>query len=81
VNPAEFCDPAIDAEIDRAEQAQLADPAAAVPQWAKVDREITDEAPWISLLTPGWVDVVSERLGNYQPNPILGILLDQAWVV
>ena len=38
-----------------------------------VDKEFPDK-------TPGWVDVVSARLGNYQASPVWGILLDQAWV-
>jgi peptide/nickel transport system substrate-binding protein len=79
-NPSEFCDPAIDRQVDRARQAQISDPAAAGSLWAAVDRAATDEAPWVALITPGWVDVVSKRLGNYEANPVWGMLLDQVWV-
>ena len=79
-NPAHFCDPGIDEEIERAAQVQLSDPAAAGPLWAKIDRAMVDQAPWVSAITPGWIDLVSERLGNYQPHPVGGMLLDQAWV-
>jgi hypothetical protein len=32
------------------------------------------------VITPGWIDLVSRRLGNYQPHPVWGMLLDQVWV-
>jgi hypothetical protein len=32
--------------------------------------------PWISKI----IDLVSERAGNYQRKPRLGVLLDQLWV-
>jgi YVTN family beta-propeller protein len=80
VNPAEFCDPKIDEEIERAQQVQLSDPAAAGPLWAEIDRAVVDQAPWVAVATPGWIDVVSERLGNYQAHPVWGMLLDQVWV-
>jgi peptide/nickel transport system substrate-binding protein len=41
---ARFCDPRIDALIDRATQIQIDDPAAASAPWAKVDRAIVDQA-------------------------------------
>jgi peptide/nickel transport system substrate-binding protein len=79
-NAAEFCDPSIDRRIEHAREVQLADPAAALPLWADIDHDVTEQAPWVALATPGWVDVVSQRLGNYEASPIWGILLDQAWV-
>jgi peptide/nickel transport system substrate-binding protein len=80
VNAAGFCDPGIDEEIGRAQETQISDPAAAGPLWAEIDHAAVDQAPWVALITPGWVDVVSKRLGNYQANPIWGMLLDQVWV-
>jgi len=59
---------------------QLTDPAASAPLWAKVDQDATLDAPWLSLFTQGGVDFVSKRVGNYQHNPVYGILLDQLWV-
>ena len=34
----------------------------------------------VPLDNPRNIDLVSERLGNYQHNPQFGFLLDQAWV-
>jgi hypothetical protein len=47
--------------------------------WAEVDRTVTDQALWATLVNEG-SDFVSARLGNYQFNPGLFVLLDQAWV-
>ncbi len=79
-NPSEFCDPGVDRLVERSQQVQISDPAAAGSLWAAVDRAAVDEAPWVALVTPGWVDVVSKRLGNYEANPVWGMLLDQVWV-
>ena len=46
-----FCDPEIDAMIDRATQLQLDDPAAAGALWAEVERAIVDQAPYVWLRT------------------------------
>jgi peptide/nickel transport system substrate-binding protein len=79
-NPSEFCDPAIDQAFERAREVQISDPASAGPLWAAVDHAAVDEAPWVAAITPGYVDVVSKRLGNYEANPAWGMLLDQVWV-
>ena len=75
-----FCDPGIDAMIDRASRVQLEDPAAAGPLWAEIDRAIVDQAPYLWLVNPGDVEFVSERVGNYQFSPQWGSLLNQLWV-
>jgi hypothetical protein len=51
--------------------------------WAAVDREIVDQAPAIGLLVPEGVDLVSRRVGNYQRNPMWGVILSlsQLWVI
>jgi YVTN family beta-propeller protein len=77
---ASFCDPRIDAMIDRATQTQLEDPAAAGALWAKVDRAIVDQAPYVWLANPIDVEFVSERVGNYQYSQQWGSLLDQLWI-
>ena len=79
-NSAEICDPELEAAIDAARSAQLADPASAGDLWAAADRAAVDLAPWVALITPGWADVVSSRVGNYQAHPVWGLLLDQIWV-
>ena len=75
-----FCDPRIDALIDRARQTQIDDPAAAGTLWAEVDRAIVDQAPYVWLANPIDVQFVSERVGNYQYSQQWGSLLDQMWV-
>ncbi len=75
-----FCDRRIDARIRQALEVQGTDPAAAVELWARIERDIVDLAPWVPLFTPGHALLVSERVGNVQQNPELGVLTDQMWV-
>ncbi len=80
LNLAEFCNRRIDAEIARARSLQTSDPQAASQLWRKIDRDITDQAPWIAMYNVKVTDFVSRRVGNYQYNPQWGALLDQMWV-
>jgi peptide/nickel transport system substrate-binding protein len=80
LNAAAFCDHGIDAQMDKALAQQATDPAGAAVAWARIDREITDRAPWLSLENDRAYDVLSKRAGNYQHNPEWGVLLDQLWV-
>ncbi len=66
--------------IGHAAQIPTEDPAASGRAWAEVDRAITDQAPFVSLVNPIDFDFVSQRLGNYQYNPEWGLLLAQVWV-
>jgi peptide/nickel transport system substrate-binding protein len=59
--------------------AQATDPEAARGLWERIDRQIVDQAPWVPLVNPKVVDVLSKRVGNYQYNPY-GVLIDQLWV-
>ena len=79
-NWAEFCDPSIDAAMRQALAAQATNPQAASELWARIDRRVTDAAPWVPLVTPVATDLVSKRVGNYQFHPVHGPLLDQLWV-
>jgi YVTN family beta-propeller protein len=79
-NFSEFCDPAIDREMARAERLQATDPVAATRLWAKVDRDLTDAAPWITFASSQDLELLSNRVGNYQYSPVLGALLAQLWV-
>jgi peptide/nickel transport system substrate-binding protein len=65
--------------IERALTAQATDPEAARGLWERIDRQIVDQAPWVPLVNPKVVDVLSKRVGNYQYNPY-GVLIDQLWV-
>jgi peptide/nickel transport system substrate-binding protein len=80
-NASEFCDPRVDREIAHASSVQVANPTAAQVLWARVDRDLTDQAAWVPLYTPNSVDVLSKRVGNYEYSPSgFGMLLDQLWV-
>ena len=78
-NAAEFCDPAIDREIARAQRCRRTTGGSA-QLWAKIDRDITDQAPWVAFANGVVLEVNSARVGNYQYNPQWGTLLDQLWV-
>src|SRR5262249_60045164 len=78
---AEFCDPHADELADEAQAAQQTDPAAARRLWASIDRIVTDQAPWVPVLTMSTTVFVSARVGNCQVSPYYyGPLLDQIWV-
>lgn len=79
-NLAEFCNPKIDREIARAQSLQTRDPTAASRLWTKIDRDITNQAPWVPFANGVVLEVKSPRVGNYQYNPQWGTLLDQLWV-
>jgi peptide/nickel transport system substrate-binding protein len=80
VNFSEFCDPAIDREIARAQALQTTDPDAASRLWAKVDRDVTEKAPIVAYANAVVLEVKSARVRNYQYNPQWGTLLNQLWV-
>ncbi|HEY8755798.1 MAG TPA: ABC transporter substrate-binding protein [Candidatus Dormibacteraeota bacterium] len=81
MNAAGFCDPVIDGQIASATAMQNVNTALANEAWERIDREITDQGPWIPLVNPLAVHIVSTRVGNYQADPAFGIPLDQLWVV
>jgi len=80
LNAAEFCDRKISREIDQISAIQQSDPSRATALWAKLDREVTDLAPWAVTALRGQIDLVSARVGNYQHSPQSGILIDRLWV-
>jgi peptide/nickel transport system substrate-binding protein len=80
LNGAEFCDPAIDAQVTHALMLQPSAPDAADALWARVDREITDQAPWVPIYNPLSTVLLAPRVGNYQFDPNYLLLIDQLWV-
>jgi ABC-type transport system substrate-binding protein/DNA-binding SARP family transcriptional activator len=79
-NPAGFCDREIDSQIAGATALETVNVATANRAWQRVDREIMQQVPWIPLVNPLGIDLVSERVGNYQRTPAFGVLLDQLWI-
>jgi hypothetical protein len=51
--------------IARARRLQITDPAAASRLWTKIDRDITDRAPWVAMNVSLNPEFVSRRTGNY----------------
>ncbi len=79
-NIAQFCDKKIQAKMDQAGKTGITDPAAANKQWAQVDKEVTDQAPWVSMYNPKYIDFLSSRVKGYQFSPQWYFLIDQASV-
>jgi YVTN family beta-propeller protein len=81
LDSSQFCDPRIDRLMRRALAEELSDPTGSRALWQRVDREITDAAPWVPLMASKNVSVLSKRVGNYQYSPaVIAMLIDQLWV-
>ena len=48
--------------------------------WAQVDHKVTDQAPWVAMFNPKYIDVLSSRVTGYQFSPQWYFLLAQASV-
>ena len=79
-NIAEFCNKPIQAKMDQAGAMGLTDPTGANNLWAQVDKEVTDQAPWVSMFNPKLLDFVSSRVKGFQFSPQWYFLLAQASV-
>ena len=75
-----FCDRQFDATVRSALGAESDKSPTAASLWAKADRLFTDQAPVVPMVTPSITDFVSHRVGDYQFNPQVGVLIDQLWV-
>jgi YVTN family beta-propeller protein len=79
-NPARFCDRRIDTEAARSLKVFATDPETGARMWARLDRRLVDQAPWVPLFTPRSPLLASKRVGNWQYHPYLDVLLDQLWI-
>jgi YVTN family beta-propeller protein len=81
-NWAEFCDPALDTQINNALEAESNNSPNAAALWAQADRTATDQAPAIPLNIPSNTYLVSSRVGNFQYSlaASYGVPVDQLWV-
>jgi peptide/nickel transport system substrate-binding protein len=79
-NIAEFCNKPIQAQMDQALQQGITDPTGANTKWQAIDKAVTDQAPWVSLFNPKWIDFLSKRVKGYQFSPQWYFLLAQASV-
>jgi peptide/nickel transport system substrate-binding protein len=79
-NIAQFCDKGIQAQMDRAGKTGITDPEAGNKIWAQVDKQTTDQAPWVAMYNPKYIDFLSKRVKGYLFSPQWYFLLDQASV-
>jgi peptide/nickel transport system substrate-binding protein len=79
-NIAEFCDKGIQAKMVQAGAMGLTDPQGANNLWAQVDKEVTDQAPWLAMFNPKLIDFTSKRVKGFQFSPQWYFLLGQASV-
>ncbi len=79
-NIAEFCDKGIQAKMDNALKLGITDQTAANDLWAEVDKEVTDQAPWVALMNTKYLNFVSKRVKGFQFSPQWYFMLDQASV-
>jgi YVTN family beta-propeller protein len=75
-----FCSRRIDRQMNQAKSLQASSPRAAAAAWAKIDRELVDQAAWVPVVNERTVDFVSARVRNYQFHPYWGFIADQAWL-
>ena len=80
LNSAGYCNPRVNQLAKEAQAVQPTDPAVARKLWARVNRIVTNQAPWVPVFNPSPTVFVSARVGNYQESPYYASLLDQIWV-
>jgi ABC-type oligopeptide transport system substrate-binding subunit len=76
LNRSGYCDPSLDAAVDRA---AAAGPAAGL-SWQRIEQRIAHVAPLVPLYTARTIFATSPRLGHLQANPFVYSMLDRAWV-
>jgi ABC-type transport system substrate-binding protein len=69
----------LDSLIRAAKAVQVQNPSRGAELWQKADREAVDRAPWVPLVNVLGIDVIGNRVQNYQRNPEWSVLLDQLW--
>ncbi|HYV14781.1 MAG TPA: ABC transporter substrate-binding protein [Conexibacter sp.] len=63
-NLGEYCDHGVDAQMAQAQKLELTDQQAANALWTKIDREITDAAPFVIAFNPNNIVVSSSRVAR-----------------
>jgi peptide/nickel transport system substrate-binding protein len=80
LNASQFCDRDIDAQISQALELQVTDQSASSTLWAEIDRALVDAAAIVPLFNKQGIDILSDRVGDYQHHPLYGLLISQLWV-
>jgi peptide/nickel transport system substrate-binding protein len=79
-NIAEFCNKSIQSKMDNAAKVGVRNLQQANNIWAEVDKETTDQAPWVAMFNPKQLNFVSKRVKGFQWSPQWYFLMDQASV-
>ena len=66
--------------MQQARLLELSHPDKAAALWASIDHQLTDDAVWVPTVNQREIDLVSNRLRNYENNPVWGLLVDQSWL-
>jgi ABC-type transport system substrate-binding protein len=74
-----FCNKGIDDLTTAARVTALTDPSKSRRLWKKIDKLVTDQAPWVTLGSELFFHFTSSRVGNYQSTPV-NPLYDQLWI-
>jgi peptide/nickel transport system substrate-binding protein len=78
-NIAEYCNKSLQAKMTKAGQIAISRGlAAADSTWAQVDKGMVDQAVWVPMFNPKYLDFVSSRVKNHIFSPQWYFLLDQA---
>ncbi|MGC9269638.1 ABC transporter substrate-binding protein [Acidiphilium sp.] len=80
INIAGYCSKTYDKHVDAVLKTEITDPAKANQEWAAVDREATDAAPWATMFTPKQLDFVSKRVGDFVFSDQFHMLFSKVWV-
>jgi peptide/nickel transport system substrate-binding protein len=80
INFSGFCNKPINDQMHKGLNLAVTNPAAANKLWAKVDHQVTDQAPMATLFSPKHIDFVSKRVGNFTFSNEFYWLVDQSWV-
>ena len=80
INMAGFCNKPINAQMNAALKLENTNFPKANAMWAKIDKQVTDQAPMATMFTPKHLDFVSKRVGNFVFSKQFYWLVDQSWV-
>jgi peptide/nickel transport system substrate-binding protein len=79
-NIAAFCNQAVQAKINQAEQMGATNPSGAAALWTQVDHMDTAQAPWVDMYNPKQIDFLSKNVHGYSWSPQWYILIDRLWL-
>jgi len=80
INMAGFCNKKINAKMHQALKVAVTNEQRANAMWSQIDRDVTDQAPMVTLFNPKHVDFVSKRVGNFTFSKEFYWLVAKSWV-